>query len=896
LRPIIFLSASVAVTFGGIGPLVTSLGECGLGSRLAAGTMRGSARCTRKEGVENLIAAASTQACILRVRQWSLLILILALAVPVEANASSDWLQNRPSVQCDSVTYADGDGDGHPDRLRADCRFDEETTGAIVIFRRGDAMQPGAHPALGGDLVDDIWIFDTSADGTAELVMIFHTEGAASVADLYDARQDPEGIEYNWESGDFTLDNDARPIVRALAPDGWWVKGSQTNFNLDIYVDGPVEAVLADQTEVGSWAKTDGLDDVVIHVRDLDDDGRPDLDWRTHNAPDAWAHARSFLMVNHRDDEVTISPVFPWPYLGGESFGYLMNSPSGLGQPPIQMDWQAGHITAIGEFVASRANDGQWFVYSPREIKAGIVNEPNFENPFAWYDLAQDGDRRPELAVRVVHYAANDEYYYQGRLSQPVNLIRYSWDQDNDDSWDYKLGLIGNYEIDSVVSFPEFQVRTVPYEEVPNWVVERPWDVALFVAPEGLQVSGEGIYLWDPTELLVHYYLGFSDVFEPVDAEVVADNENNLMGDFPHIKVGFRGEYQLALRERPILYFSAVDRKMHLLKAEAGVWKLDDSVEIHYADLDGDGYLDSWRQTRGWELQRQLYALGGYVVHAGDGMVLLKAAKVPLSFFETLPPGDHEEWLQVKRQLETYSVDFAPDDFEAMAAQFEGPEWRVQGASMRSFRADGEGFRFVLDLQPGFTVSGSGGPDLTGMVAGAYIVRYQDKFDLWPLTPAQLEVVPGSFHLGEPSPVALQPVWIEATLQNHGLEDAPDLYVRAYAEGTGGQPDFVAENEIALLAGESVPVRFEWIPSTPGQWRVSLEWSLATDGEPTLGPGQSVATLDVQVASSPSLRAAEILRISNAGQPLSLLLLLAAVALAAASLLFIALRRVGRQP
>ena len=161
--------------------------------------------------------------------------------------------------------------------------------------------------------------------------------------------------------------------------------------------------------------------------------------------------------------------------------------------------------------------------------------------------------------------------------------------------------------------------------------------------------------------------------------------------------------------------------------------------------------------------------------------------------------------------------------------------------------------------------------------------------------PAHPEVVPGTFQLSKPSPVALEPVWIEATLQNKGLEDAPGLVAQAYAEGRGGQRELIAQEEVILLGGESVPVRFEWYPVTPGPWQVTLELNTSADSETAIIAGQSAASLDVQVASPFLPSAAEIWRLSNAGTPLALLLLLAAAALAVASLLLVSVHRVGRQ-
>jgi hypothetical protein len=333
---------------------------------------------------------------------------------------------------------------------------------------------------------------------------------------------------------------------------------------------------------------------------------------------------------------------------------------------------------------------------------------------------------------------------------------------------------------------------------------------------------------------------------------------------------------------------------LHLAKAQKGLWNLGDDRELHYKNLGGD-YLDAWMLLENSQPFKYLYAPSGYLIYQDGSGVQFFQVDVPPALFTTVPPRDRSEWEELNAKLDEHQVDYAPDDLLAMAEQFGEPSLAISKASIRDFRLTEGGFRFVLDLQPGFAVSGSGRPDLSGMSAGAYALHYEDRFDILPLTPARPNLVAGTLRPSDPAPVALEPVYIEATLQNQGLEDAPELYVRAHAGETGGQRELVAEKEIALLAGDSVPLRFEWIPPAPGKWRVSLEWGLATDGEPAPQPGQAVATLDVKVASPPPLHAAEIWRISNARPPSALLLLLTTVALAASSIFFLGMRRVRRR-
>jgi len=53
--------------------------------------------------------------------------------------------------------------------------------------------------------------------------------------------------------------------------------------------------------------------------------------------------------------------------------------------------------------------------------------------------------------VRFDDVPALDRYFLDGQFRKPLLNVRYSWDQDNDDYWDYKLGLLSDHTISNVV-------------------------------------------------------------------------------------------------------------------------------------------------------------------------------------------------------------------------------------------------------------------------------------------------------------------------------------------------------------------------------------------------------------------------------------------------------------
>ncbi|HUW14410.1 MAG TPA: hypothetical protein VM537_32100, partial [Anaerolineae bacterium] len=257
----------------------------------------------------------------------------------------------------------------------------------------------------------------------------------------------------------------------------------------------------------------------------------------------------------------------------------------------------------------------------------------------------------------------------------------------------------------------------------------------------------------------------------------------------------------------------------------------------------------------------------------------------PPSVLETLPPRSHEEWLGLGEQLEAHRRDFGPSDFEGMIAQFTGPDSRVEGASLRDFRPDGSGFRFVLTLSPGFQFSGAAWPDLGSLTPGDYVVSYHDGFSIEPLTPAQVEVIPGSLRADIFEPVALDTVSIGIQLHNSGLTDLGGLEVRVYAALAGSYPKLVAEEVVEVLAGETVSLSIPWAPASPGDWTLSFVW--AQNGDALLAPQSSREAVDLHVAAASSPGFGEIWRLSNVKQPLALLMALTCAGLSASALAMI---------
>ncbi len=658
-----------------------------------------------------------------------------------------------------------------------------------------------------------------------ELLIDFQPVEQTIVARIYDVPQGSDGVPYTLRGSRVEISSNTLPSVTMVTKDGWWQRGDAISYNLDITVDDFIVAI-HEADKVQEYISQDRKRDFFIRIRDTNGDGRADYDWRTvffQKAP-PFDFVRTYMSVNTGNNEAPVVPTFPWPYIGNYSYGYEISSPHETRPPPIQIDWLSGQIGYIGEFVSSRGNDKQWFVYSFEEVKPGQITNTNFESPFPWYDLAEDNDRRPELAIRVKHYWPNDPVLMQGRFPEPLNNIRYSWDQNNDGFWDYKLGLLGKYSFDSTVTVDDVQMRMLPYESVPNWVISQPWGVGIFVAADSVQAMGEGIYEWDaPAWLAEGYFAGRANSAQPpATGEPITTANTN----FRQILPGYRGEYQIDFNRQAYLYLSPIDQKLHLLGAAQGMWNVDGYAHMYYHDLNQDGYVDTWRFVVRDYNHSQLHLARDLLLYSSQNKVSLKRTSLPPATFEVLPPTTHAEWLALQQRLPQDKALLQRTDLLTMLQQFNGPTWTITGARVDDVRYTADGVRFVLHLAPEFEVQSSGFVSLDGLAAGSYVVQYVgNQFTIAPLTapvPA-VAVAPASL-------TALQNGTLDVALRNGGTQDMANLTLEVSAELADLFEMPVAWEPVQLLAQEETRQQLDWSPPYAGDWTLTARL-LGPDGE-----------------------------------------------------------------
>lgn len=777
----------------------------------------------------------------------AILVCLMFVHVPASAEGSQASFSETSFVQRDT------DGDGSPDTAEIHCQC-YSSDDRITVIDGAENMAPATTIDAGTDMENDLWLFDVGNRGRYQIAVQFGREGSTLTADIYQD-QDGNGSVATGERDGHTVGTEPGfPSIHVVALDGFWQRAGRMAPNLDITVDDRMLATFGGELYEQA-IKNDGQPDVVIHVRGPHEGEPRTYDWRNVYAPVPadWGIYRTTLMVRERGEEPAFPPVFPWYLLGGTygaiqdyaggtvpttplagvgSRPYGIVKPYGQSFPPIQVDWNSGKIAYVGEFVASRGSDTNWFTYSINRIEPGKVTDRNFESPFAFYDLAGDNDSIPELEVRAERIVADDPYVplqWRGRAYQQ---IRYSWEQREGQGWSYKLGLLGQHPIEGRVEFPEFTLQTIPYAQYPNWVTTRNWDIATFVAVERDRYnSSEGIYEWGPTRTIRdEYYAGTGPPPE---------------GHYQGIGSGMRGEYTLRLDSQPYIYFSPVDARLHLVGAGHGVYQVDDTRRVEYRNLAGSTGIDSWQLYNGDAVTAELHQLSDGLIYSGDGEVSLLKADVPAESFRILPPTNHDEWVKLGEQLDENKSDIAGDDLRAMFDQFAGERLTIAGGTMSGFRLTSGGYRFVLDLQPDydlgtFPVTGITGP-------GRYVLEHDNASGQFtaqassPPSPA-IESITTSGAASE-----LEPVDLSINLANTGLEDVTTIPLIVTAERPGDKPHLIAEQTIDLLGAEHPTIQASWPPPDAGSWKVTARLY-----PPGGGVVERMADLKVEAAPGPS--------------------------------------------
>ena len=680
-----------------------------------------------------------------------------------------------------SFEQQDLNGDGVPDKAVIMADYLGERYRVVVYDQSLDMMWSDDWRA-GTDFVNDVWLFQTETGEQTKLIIRFSQSPEGYLAELYDDFDGDGDVAYKVpDLPSVEVLESSFPAVRMTADQPWLLPDGRVNYmvHFSLYRPLPVWFV---QAWLFEYLPQEGRIAYTNEVVDSDGDGNPDyeLGLAFPDTPEGWYVVRSQINVNVSDvPRPHFEGAFLWPYLGYALPGdwsemQVQRRPENL-SPPLKMDWQAGRIMGVAPLLPFYGLGDQWTILTTKPIEKHRVNELDRE-VLAYYDFT--GDTVTDVLFRLLHYPVDPVQI--GSHTFYLEQVSYAWHHQDRDTmaWDYELELAALHEQPStMVEFQDFAVYTVPYDDL-LWHYSRPsdWAYATFVAAESNAYrSNEGIGEWGTLEGIQ------TDLSRPPEERYVPDSmmaqhgylrgwEDSSPADlYTEIREGFRGEYA-DLMGPASLYFSSIDRRLHLSKASLGLWNLGDNRKIQYKNL-GGVYLDTWILLENGDPLEYLYAPPGYLIYQDRGGVRFFRVDVPPALFTALPPRDRSEWEELEARLAEYHVDSAPDDFLAMAEQSGEPSLVISKASIRDIRLTDGGFRFVLEMGSDFGLAGESLWDLRGLAPGEYVVTLSEGvFSVQPLTPArvtlEMEVHSSEDHLKT----------LRVRVTNEGLADLADVH------------------------------------------------------------------------------------------------------------------------
>jgi hypothetical protein len=697
-----------------------------------------------------------------------------------------------------------------------DCRPGFQTNhDTVTIYLRGSSSDPTS---------DAVWLFQVGGDRVS-LMIDFHRDGTHAIADLYDDRDGDRSVAYVLVDGIPQPLESQHPTVSVTSLDGRWKDGQLTSFNLDISVDGSPRATFGaglGRPPAYSQIRHDGRADYVIHVRDKNRSGRPDLEWRQFyppfpESPALSEHYRTEIVNNPEDDEVPVTDGYLWPHLALKANSVRDYAKDYNKSPaPIQVDWLRARIVQVSEFVASRGNPGSFFIYSINRVREGSTTATNFENPFAFYDFAGARDGWPDTTIRFVAVLPGETDDVPN--IDPINIVMYTWDQHHSHNWSYSVNLIGQQRVETTIPFDEFSVKAIPPAELPGWVADQEWNAATFVEVNTPYWTSEHVYEYtaeDSSSVLPYRYLMGLVQQPPTEA-------------FERIREGFRGEYTFELDGPARLYVNPIDHRLHLAGATSGVWNMGSGKEIRYRNLGGP-YINRWIVRDEEGRVEELYWAADQLIYVSSRQVLIgtmPSADQPELF---PPPRSRAEWTGLARRLSADRPSFAAANLEAMFAHSAASVRELPGAAVTGFRLTDNGFRFIFSPAAPFGVTAAG----RGETAGPFLVTYQAGagYAWQPVEPIALEVSPVTV-VDDPLQASAGSV-LSVTVRNDGDRDARGIRLSVYGAHQGEPLREIATAEVDVPGGEAKEVRLMWTPPAEGKWLVEAR----VDGPGGTGPG-----------------------------------------------------------
>lgn len=751
---------------------------------------------------------------------FTLFIILLAGLLPQAVQAQAQVPPAQFFIQ------EDHNGDGRPDWASWRAEFQDQIF-QISVYDGNGNMQPASSWQDAADFDDDTWVFDRDADGLVELVIRFtrDTDGQRKAL-LWDDQNKDGRVAFEEKAGVLKILESDYPTLVVSSPGEWLQPGAQINSQLVFDYDGPEgRGQNSLPAPLLPLFARDGHPDLQERLFDDNADGIIDY---THSRVLVELDAAQYgiqqdsLRVNSIQSSSSLgNPYLYWPLLNFDESYYNRNY---FDTPAfVAVDWSNARINAYG--ITGYPIEYGFHVNNLNPWVAGELNQANFENAMAYYDLASNHDGLPELFIRHLYWPSFGSPFIPNP-AMPVNEVRYTWRLRPAEQldWDFGLSLTGSHPITTTVTFGEYPVQIVPHDDLPSWVVTKPWVNATLVATEGRPYnSSEGIYEWSTLEGVVN------DVrLSPSSDKRIVKGSNilqyrcatgaetcNFSKLFYDIGEGLRGEYA-PLNGKVELYRNSLDGRLHLKGSVQGVWRLDEENVIRFYDRSGDGYLDLWQHERQGEVVASLAWSPELLLFAQGDEVQLKQARLPAADYRALPPSDHASWLAMQQALEVDGATGRPGSLQEMFARVEGATATLSGGRVEQVQPSETGLNFVLKLLPGYRLDGEHLIQLDGLAAGDYLASGEAQINLQPYQGARVQL-----ELDAPEAVAgIEEVQqVRLNLANLGALDLYGLELSAHAL-QGQEVITLTQQTLDLAAGGGQQRLLTWQPPGQGPWEL----------------------------------------------------------------------------
>lgn len=682
-----------------------------------------------------------------------------------------------------------------------------------------------------GNTVTDSYLFAFHKPEDVRMILSFDRKPNGNpVAKIYVNHLGEKTVQYSLADGMLKiLSNDGHPYVTVEALDGSWKLHDNVSYNLQLDIDGPLSGIGPQDVE------TDGRLDVQIRIGSKQP-GIPD--WETYRVSNDLYPYRGyirFVAMQRLPDSppfVVKSPLMPtFPYLGfdildchsAEGRSYNNMNPN-----PIMFNIEQLALSLCP--FTNNQSGGSYYVSS-------VSNPPDvdFESPYAFYNF-DPSTRKAHLVIRAERYPANDIHDSDNRVIEQ-STFRYSWKMENDEDWRYALGFSGFHPFEDQYQIGNEALTVVGPDQLPNWILSRSWPVTTFTEAVDGFPGAEGIYAYSAQSHDNRPWLDGVSTEPPT--YLWAPYINSPDFPFESLPVGFRGEYITPNNDLPQLYFSPVDGRLHLLGAMGGVWNLGGGRILRLHNLDGDDHIDGWtrevppqqsgdavpsqvgsadlielQRALPGEIEEALYAIEDYLVYSGSGRAIIAQSSYAIESLRMPPPYDKESWESFRAHpILNQRLERDPMHLVRWLDAFESREMSIQGAQITDIRHITDGFRFVLDLQPGFQSTGSNLLDLSNIEPGRYSVNYDGLFSIQPLTPPRPSVTLNTTELTQYEAGA-----VTLHLHNDGLTDLPVAAIEIWATPASGSAMLVMTRTLALLSQQSQDLLLSWTPPMAGEW------------------------------------------------------------------------------